>query len=107
MRTTVVLLVLLAAATVAHAGQGSLTGTVKDETGGVVSGASVTLRTGTGVARQTVTGPEGRFSVEPTAGAATLVVRAGGFAEATVQVSGPANVDVILKPASILDSVTV
>ena len=107
MRTTVILLFLLLATAVAEAGQGVLTGTVKDESGGVVSGASVVLRSGTDVVRQTVTGPEGRFSVESTAGSATLVVRAGGFAEATVAVSGPGNFDVVLKPASVLDSVTV
>jgi len=107
MRTTVVFLLLVLAAAVAQAGQGGLTGTVKDESGGVVSGASVTLRNGTGVVRQTVTGPEGKFSVEPPGGSATLVVRAGGFAEASVQVSGPGNIEVVLKPASVLDSVTV
>src|SRR6185295_6489741 len=53
MRTTVILLFLLLATAVAEAGQGVLTGTVKDESGGVVSGASVVLRSGTDVVRQT------------------------------------------------------
>jgi outer membrane receptor protein involved in Fe transport len=107
MRTTVLVAIFLLAAAVAQAGQGVLTGTVKDESGGVVSGASVTVRTDTGVVRQTVTGTEGRFSVEPPSGSATLVVRAGGFAEATLPVSGPGTFDIVLKPASVLDSVTV
>src|SRR4051794_4154458 len=107
MRTTVFLLTLFLAAAVAEAGQGVLSGTVKDESGGVVSGASVIIRSDTGVLRQTVTGPEGRSSVEPPAGSTTLVIRAGGFAEATLPISGPANLEVVLKPASVLDSVTV
>ena len=108
MRTPVIFLLLLLAAAVVNAGQSALSGTVKDESGGVVSGASVTVRTSGGVIRQTVTGPEGQFTVETPAGAgATLVVRAGGFAEATVPITGAGNVEVVLKPASVLDSVTV
>jgi len=107
MRTTVILLLFLLAAAVAGAGQGLLTGTVKDETGAVVPGASVIIRAGKDVVRQTVTGTAGQFSLEPPAGSATLVVLAGGFAEATMPVSGAGNVDVVLKPASLRDSVTV
>src|SRR3954471_8129702 len=107
MRTTVLLLSLLLVAAVVDAGQGVLSGTVKDEAGGVVAGGAVIIRSGTGVVRQTVTGPEGRFSVEPPAGSTTLVIRAGGFAEAILPISGPANLEVVLKPASVLDSVTV
>jgi outer membrane receptor protein involved in Fe transport len=107
MRTTVILVFLLAAA-LAEAGQGALTGTVKDGSGGVVSGASVVVRSGSGIVRQTVTGPEGQFTIEvPSGSDTTLVVRAGGFAESTTPVSGPGNVQIVLKPASILDSVTV
>jgi outer membrane receptor protein involved in Fe transport len=106
MRTTV-LFVLLWAATLAAAGQGALTGTVKDESGGVVSGAAVIVRGAAGVERQAVTGPQGQFSVDAPAGAATLVVRAGGFAEATQPVSGAGNVEVVLKTAAVVESVTV
>jgi len=108
MRTPVIFLLLLLAATVVDAGQNALSGTVKDESGGVVSGAAVTVRTSGGVIRQTVTGPQGQFTVEtPADPGATLVVRAGGFAEATVPITGTGNVEVVLKPASVLDSVTV
>jgi outer membrane receptor protein involved in Fe transport len=109
MRTVVIVAFFLRAAAVAEAGQGALSGTVKDETGGVVSGASVTVRSASGVVRQVVTGPQGQFSVEIPAAASgtTLVVRAGGFAEATVPLTGSNTVEVVLKPASILDSVTV
>jgi outer membrane receptor protein involved in Fe transport len=108
MRRAVIILVLLLKAAGASAGQGVLSGTVKDESGGIVSGASVTVRTDSGVLRQAVTGPDGQFSVEtPTVSGTTLVVRAGGFAEATLPITGAGRVEVVLKPASILDSVTV
>src|SRR5688572_19304186 len=108
MRTAVISLFLVLAAAVSAAGQGVLSGTVKDESGGVVAGASVTARTASGVVRRTVTGSEGQFSIEtPADPAATLVIRAGGFAEATVPITGTGNVEVVLKPASVLDSVTV
>src|SRR5262245_59238535 len=57
----------------------SVTGVVKDSSGGAVSGAAVLLETPAGVQQQTVTGPDGRYTfetapTEPT----TLVIRAGG-----------------------------
>ena len=52
------------------------------ESGAVVSGASVLVIGASGVQAQTITGPDGTFSLDPgTASGATLVVRAGGFAE--------------------------
>ena len=108
MRTAGILLFLLLTTGVATAGQAVLSGTVKDQTGGVVSGASVSVRTPAGVVRQAVTGTLGQFTVEaPTAQGATLVVRAGGFAEAIVPITGAGNVEVVLKPATVMDSVTV
>jgi len=88
------------------AGQSVLSGVVKDESGAVISGASVVVRTATGVERQTVTGPEGRFTVEA-AGPGTLIVRAGGFAESQQPVSGAGEVEVILKAPTLFESVTV
>ena len=60
----------------------AITGVVKDTNGGVIPGASVIVRADSGGERQTVTGPDGRFTIvnAPDA-AATLIVRAGGFAE--------------------------
>jgi outer membrane receptor protein involved in Fe transport len=100
-------LICLFAAMAADAGQGALTGTVKDESGGVVSGAAVIVRNASGVERQVQTGPLGQFTVEAPAGASTLVVRAGGFSEATQPISGPGTINVVLKAASVLESVTV
>ena len=42
----------------------AITGIVKDPTGGAVSGASVVVRGASGEERQTVTGPDGRFTVD-------------------------------------------
>jgi outer membrane receptor protein involved in Fe transport len=90
----------------AAAGQSVLSGTVKDESGAVVSGASVLVRTATGVERQIVTGPEGRFMLEA-AGPGTLIVRAGGFAESQQPVSGGGDIEIVLKAPTLFESVTV
>jgi|SoiMethySBSTD1v2_1073268.scaffolds.fasta_scaffold16728_6 outer membrane receptor protein involved in Fe transport len=100
---TVLLLVCVAAAASAQA---VLSGVVKDESGAVVSGASVVVRTASGVERQTVTGPEGRFMIEAP-GPGTLIVRAGGFAESQQSVSGGAEVEIVLKAPTLFESVTV
>ena len=90
----------------ADAGQAGVTGVVKDEFGGVVSGASIIVRGGNGVERQTVTGPDGRFSVDGPAAGGTIVVRAVGFAERSVPASG-GDVEVILQVARVFESITV
>ena len=86
----------------------AITGTVRDTTGAVVSGASVIVRTESGQEQQAMTGPDGRFAIEkiPT-GQATLVVRAGGFAERQQPISGSAQIDVVLSVATVLENVTV
>ena len=61
--------------------QTAVTGTVKDTSGGAVAGASVIVRTESGGEQQTVTGPDGRFTIDNAPDSATLVVRAVGFAE--------------------------
>ena len=86
----------------------AVTGVVKDSSGGAVSGAAVLIQTSAGVQQQTVTGPDGRFSFEtaPT-GPATLVVRAGGFGEEKRPISGSGEVEVVLSPAALLETVVV
>jgi outer membrane receptor protein involved in Fe transport len=107
MRTAFILLVCLVAP-LAAAAQGPLTGVVRDETGAVVSGAAVIVRSGDRVEQQTVTGPDGRFTLDgPLPPAATLVVRAGGFAERAQAVSNGSELDVVLAPAGVRESVTV
>ncbi len=63
----------------------AITGVVKDTSGGAVPGASVTVQTTSGTEQQTViSGSDGRFTFENAPAAdAVLVVRAGGFAEAS------------------------
>ena len=87
--------------------QASITGVVKDTSGGAVAGASVVVRAESGD-QQTVTGPDGRFSLDKLpSGAATLIVRAGGFAVNEQPLVGTGNLEVVLSPATVLETVTV
>jgi hypothetical protein len=76
-----ILVGLLAASAVAQSVTGSISGTVTDSTGGVIVGASVTLRSDqTGSARTATTSEDGRFSfaaLQP--GAYTVKVEQPGF----------------------------
>src|SRR5579862_8449935 len=87
----------------------TITGTVRDSMGGVVSGAVVIARTAGRAELQTVTAPDGQFSLDvPSTGEVTLVVRAGGFAESQQKVtgaSGPLSIEVM--PAALLETVVV
>src|SRR5215467_13627553 len=88
---------------------GSVSGVVKDSSGAVVPGASITARTAEGE-RIAVSGTDGTFSVETTGtGRVTLIVRAQGFAEKTQQTESGANgpVTVVLEPATLREDVTV
>jgi outer membrane receptor protein involved in Fe transport len=88
--------------------QAEITGTVKDTSGGAVAGASVMVRTSSGsTEQQTVTGPDGRFTLKMPDGQATLVVRAGGFAEQQQAISANGEMEVVLSPAGLLETVTV
>ena len=89
----------------------TLSGVVRDGSGRAVSGATVILRLASGAERQVVTSADGAFSLpDPSSGAATLIVRAGGFAEARRPIAGSeptASVDVVLTPAGLAETVTV
>ena len=107
MRTAVLFLIFLTAARAA-AGQAAVTGVVKDQSGGVVSGAAVIVMNGTGVVNQTQTGPDGRFSFDKVMPRdATLIVRAGGFAEHSQPMPEGRDLEVVLSPATLLETVTV
>jgi outer membrane receptor protein involved in Fe transport len=85
----------------------TVTGVVKDTNGGAIAGASVVVKSGSSE-QQTVTGPDGRFTIQnPPAGATTVTVKAGGFAvkEAPLQTTEP--MEIVLAPAAILENVTV
>ena len=108
MRKILLLLIFSLIAATAGAQSATVSGVVKDESGGIVSGATVIVRSAAGVERQTVTGPDGRFSLDVNSPAdAALVVRAGGFAEWQRALAGQREVDVVLKAPRLLESVTV
>jgi outer membrane receptor protein involved in Fe transport len=85
--------------------QSAVTGVVKDTSGGVVSGATVIVRSDSGE-RRTVTGPDGRFTIGDAPDNATIIVRAGGFAEKRQPLTSR-ELEIILTPAAILETVTV
>ena len=92
----------------------TVSGTVRDPSGAVVAGAiAIEQLAPSGEARQTVTGPDGRFTFPPTDEQVVLVVRAGGFAEFRQALEPAAasdatrDVDVNLTAATLLEAVTV
>ncbi|HZJ30180.1 MAG TPA: TonB-dependent receptor [Vicinamibacterales bacterium] len=90
-------------------GQGTVKGVVRDATGLVVSGAAISVQTASGVEQHAVTGPDGRFELaRGIPSGAKLVVRAGGFAEKTQAIAeSSSEIEVVLQPARLLESVTV
>jgi outer membrane receptor protein involved in Fe transport len=85
-------------------------GVVRDSTGGAVAGAVVIARVATRAEQQTLTGPDGRFSLEIAApGDVVLIVRAGGFAEHQQRLAPAEGRDltIVLAPATLLETVVV
>ena len=112
MRTTtffaLALSLALSLAAGAAAAQSAVSGIVKDEAGGAVSGASVIVVGTSGSDQRTVSGPDGRFTVAmPPAGDLTVIVRAAGFAEWSQSVPANGDVDVVLALAGLFETVTV
>lgn len=94
-------------------GRSSLEGTVHDQNGAVVNGASVTVKSvETGSVRTLVTNSEGRFvsSVLPV-GAYTISAASSGFSEASVRaklnVGETTTVEIVLMPQGAAEVVTV
>jgi outer membrane receptor protein involved in Fe transport len=86
----------------------AVSGVVKDSTGGAVPGASITLRAASGREQRTVTGPDGRFDfADAPAAGASLVVRAAGFAVTERSLGGPGEIEIVLSPAPVLETITV
>jgi outer membrane receptor protein involved in Fe transport len=86
----------------------SVSGVVKDASGAVVPGATVIVRPAGGQEQRTVTGPDGRFTVESSSSDVTVIVRAGGFAEKSEHVANAAApIEVVLSPATLAETVTV
>jgi outer membrane receptor protein involved in Fe transport len=106
MRTVSLLAFLLFFALSASA-QTGVSGVVRDSSGGVVAGAAVVVRGPSGSDQQTVTGPDGRFSISALPANAVVIVRASGFAERTVPASPGTTLDIELSPATLFESVSV
>ena len=106
MRHAIALVLMLAAAVPALA-QSPVSGVVRDESGAVVSGATVLIMGSSGVQAQTLTGPDGRFSLDPGSGPTTLIVRAAGFAERSQPLAPNGQLEIVLSPAGLFESVTV
>jgi len=87
----------------------AVTGVVRDSSGGAIPGATVTIQTPSGAEQQqTVTGPDGRFTFETApSGESVIVVRAGGFGEKRMPLSQNVEIEVVLTPAALLETVVV
>lgn len=86
-----------------------LTGSVRDENGGVIPGAAVVVRTAAGE-QEATTGADGRFSVTIDSSGGVVLVRAPGFAEITRALapgSTPRALDLVVFPERVTESVTV
>jgi outer membrane receptor protein involved in Fe transport len=97
--------------TLAVAAPAAVSGVVRDQTGAVVTGASVVVKPVSGTEHLALTGSDGRFAVEmPADGDVTVIVRAGGFAEKSQQIGNGdrgRDIEIVLEPATILEAVTV
>jgi outer membrane receptor protein involved in Fe transport len=107
---------LLAAAAPAAARPGSqaapgraiVAGVLHDSTGGAVAGAVVIVRTDGRGEQQTVSGPDGQFSLDVPAAGLVLIVRAGGFAEYQQRLPAESgSLTIVLKPATLFETVVV
>jgi len=108
------LLVITCATAIAQTSRGTLTGTVTDSSGAVVSSATVKLtETATGVSRQTTTNAAGIYRFDAVdLGNYSLLVQAKGFATQSetglaVQAARTLNVDFSLKVGASAETVTV
>src|SRR5579885_1184017 len=105
---------ILLSATQTFAAVGSISGTVKDSTGGVVPSVKLTLTsTATNARFEATTNPQGEFQFLQLAPATySLTAEAQGFKKATinsvlVQVDQITHVDIVLEVGTITESVEV
>ncbi len=111
----IVAFVLLAAASVfAQTFRGTILGTVTDQSGAVISGATVKVRNvNTGLERATQTSADGSYAVtELPIGSYNVTISQGGFqtsvtSAVAVDVAGERRVDVSLKPGQVTEQVQV
>ncbi len=108
------LVLLIPATAKAQVDTGAITGTVKDPSGGVVVGATVTLANeGTGVELSTKTGSDGTYTFSPVPiGTYSITVNQAGFEKTTqthakVDVNAHLVLDFTVKPGSVTATVEV
>jgi hypothetical protein len=110
----VLALLCTAVATTAYAQNAQIAGTVKDSSGGVIPGATITARNvDTGFTRTAVTDAQGEYrlpSLPP--GRYTLSTELTGFTtetrpDVTLMIDATATINFALKPAAIAETVTV
>jgi outer membrane cobalamin receptor len=88
--------------------QSAITGTVKDDSGASIAGASVVVTEGGHHEQRTQTAADGRFTLDTAPSSpATLVVRASGFAVFTEPLTSLHDVSVVLIRATSLETLVV
>jgi hypothetical protein len=106
-----VVAILLFVLQTAQSPSNQISGVVRDGSGAVVAGAEVVARPRTGADQRTATDAAGHFALTSTStDPVTLIVRALGFAEWSVQLPAgrrQESIDVVLKPATVLETMTV
>jgi outer membrane receptor protein involved in Fe transport len=89
----------------------TVTGIVRDSSGTTLPGASIVVRTESGIEERTTSGDDGRFGAPVTAGGdLVLIVRVEGFAEhrqTLAAADSKQNIEVVLSPATVTETVTV
>ena len=110
----IAVVLLLAVAVAGQTNRGAIAGTVMDQNGAAIAGATVTItNVGTGQKQTVTTSDDGAFQVQSLDPVVyTIAVEAQGFKTATVQslkvdTATTASANVILEPGSVGDQVTV
>ncbi|MCX6621500.1 MAG: carboxypeptidase-like regulatory domain-containing protein, partial [Acidobacteria bacterium] len=110
----VISLALLASTAVAQNISGTIQGTVKDSSGGVVSAATVTVTNeDTNIQYKAATGATGEYlALNLAPGKYTVMVASGGFKTSTTKgvrllARGTARVDVVIQPGTVVETVEV
>ena len=103
-RRTVAFVCVVLLLAVAAAAQ-TVTGTVLDISGGVIPAASITAVTSDGKSVTVMSDDAGKFAT--IVAAVRLTVKSEGFEEATIAVTGPGPINVVLRPVNFADSVVV
>ena len=89
----------------------TVTGTVRDSSGTTLHGASVVVRTASGIEERTTSREDGRFDTTVASGGdLVLIVRAEGFAEHRQTLAAGdsrQNIEIVLSPATVTETVTV